>query len=220
MTATTTPQQQAEDTTLSKVLHVTLTNPAPPSCPPNAIYLGSLVAELAQEQTTPPLLHGELLDRIVVARLTDHAADSAQWPVDYLLRCYERAGQVCCKGFCLRARVGHDLYHHQCLCPQNHTQEHRNAELFKDKAFVAGLQSTLEQLKGLLVAHTALLLSMDVFPQPPAATARGACQLLDAMQGRNNMHMPVGFLDDFAQHFVNNDETSTLDEILVPIGRV
>ncbi len=97
-------------------------------------------------------------------------------------------------------------------------QEHRNAELFKDKAFVASLQYTLEQLKGLLVAHIALLLSMDVFPQPPDAAARGPCQLLDAMQGRNNMHMPAGFLDDFAQHFVRNDDLGTLDDILVPIG--
>ncbi len=88
------PQQQAEDTTLSKVLHVTLTSPVPSSCPPNTIYLQSLVAELTQEQPTPPRLHGELLDRIVVARLTDHARDTTQWPVAYLLGCYGRAGQV------------------------------------------------------------------------------------------------------------------------------
>lgn len=99
-------------------------------------------------------------------------------------------------------------------------QEFRNASLFKDKEFVASLQTTLLQLKGLTVAHAVLLLGIDVFPQPPEASARGPLQLLDAMQERNGKRMPAGFLDDLAQHCANNGDDDMLDGIVEPIGAV
>lgn len=80
------------------------------------------------------------------------------------------------------------------------------------------MQTTMLQLKGLTVAHAVLLLSMDVFPQPPEASARGPLQLLDALQERGGKRMPAGFLDDLAQHCIDNGDTDMLDGIVGPVG--
>ena len=97
------------------------------------------IQELSSEQGTgedlyspAPLLNKEILDRVVMSRLLEPPANYPQWPVHYLLGCYDRA-----------------------------SQQLRQAGQLKDKNFSARLQQALAEIKDLAVRYTGLLLTMD-----------------------------------------------------------
>ncbi|GAB4813256.1 hypothetical protein N2152v2_000302, partial [Parachlorella kessleri] len=157
-----------EDATLRKVLAVTL-DPADaqPQATPPVIYLGQLAQELLAESGTSdtselqdesgtsdtPLLSGNNLERVLMARLSDPPSAYPQWPVHYLIGCYARAAE-----------------------------ELRSVSHLKSPGDQARLAEALGLARQLAVSYVGLTLYMDMFPQPPHAQQRGALQLLDSVE--------------------------------------
>ncbi len=97
------------------------------------------VQELEDEQGTPGpvLLSADLLERVLLSRLSDGPEDYPQAPVPYLLGCYQR-----------------------CL------DEFRQSSSLRDKAAMGRVQDTLVAARALVVSYVGLLLTMeDMFPQ-------------------------------------------------------
>uniref|UniRef100_A0A1D2ADH7 RING-type E3 ubiquitin transferase n=2 Tax=Auxenochlorella protothecoides TaxID=3075 RepID=A0A1D2ADH7_AUXPR len=105
----------------------------------------------------------------------------------------------------------------------------------KDQALV----KLLELAKELTVSYTALILTLQMFPQPAAAQSMGALQLMDGLQagvGRGSSStgaftpgpampstpeprggaspLPPAFLDDLAAHLVSQEQEESWTEIL------
>ncbi|KAK9842407.1 hypothetical protein WJX84_011341 [Apatococcus fuscideae] len=193
-------EQKHEDKVLSEVLAVTLDSArhSSRSDPPTSC-LADVAEELRNElgndelHSPAPLLHKDILDRVLMSRLLDPPAHYPQWPVHYLLGCYERA-----------------------------SQQMRPVGSLKDKTFATHLQLALSEVKDLAVRYTGLLLTMDdsMFEQPEGARLMGPLQLgqsMDAAAGKSSpgvAPLPNGFLEDFAAR----SEPDIMDAVFQPIA--
>ncbi|GAB4822698.1 hypothetical protein N2152v2_009744 [Parachlorella kessleri] len=209
-----------EDATLRKVLAVTL-DPADaqPQATPPVIYLGQAgtgerrflpcthnpqqaqqhpqQAQLAQElqdesgTSDTPLLSGNNLERVLMARLSDPPSAYPQWPVHYLIGCYARAAE-----------------------------ELRSVSHLKSPGDQARLAEALGLARQLAVSYVGLTLYMDMFPQasgtaglagamsrvPRAAAAVPAGSTSSGGGGGGGLPggavpAPPGFLEDFGARF-------------------
>ena len=141
----------------------------------------------------PFLITQDNLERVLFARLsttpeslpsTFLASDPEAAPFKWLIRSYDR-----------------------CY------QETRKT-MSRDKAYAESLSALLAASFELCVSYSGLLLNPameGMFPQPPAATARGALQLFDEMT-TGETGLPPGFLEAFANRFAEEG----LPEILAP----
>ncbi|KAL4426229.1 hypothetical protein ABPG77_009844 [Micractinium sp. CCAP 211/92] len=206
-----------EDSTLRKVLGVCLdASQANAGGNPPVLFLGALAEELRAEAgdaaAEPLLLSRDNAERALMARLSEESPAGAQWPVHYLLGVYGRAAD-----------------------------ELRNVGLLKDASQQAALTETLQLCRQLAVSYSGLILSLDMFPQPPEAQRRGALQLLDSLDAAaaasaaatglagpgfadsgggdaaapgGAAPMPPGFLEDFAFRFADEG----LPDLVAPIA--
>ena len=105
----------------------------------------ALRQELREEQglpltpsaEAPPLrLTRDIMERVLMARLTDPPPGYPQPPLEYLLGCYGRASAAS-----------------------------RGLPALSDKQALAHLQATLANSRALVVSYAGLMLTMDMFPQ-------------------------------------------------------
>ncbi|KAK9840736.1 hypothetical protein WJX81_001139 [Elliptochloris bilobata] len=157
------------------------------------VYLGGLSQELLTERGAgvPVLLSKDNLERVLMARLMEPSIGE-QWPVFYLIMCYARA-----------------------------SDEFRAASRLRDASAVAAVQAALLIGKQLAVSYTGLLLTMDLFIQPPAALARGALQILDSLDAREGRGtpgappLPPQFLEDLAANLESEDRLDAVAESIL-----
>ncbi|PRW05883.1 putative ubiquitin conjugation factor E4 [Chlorella sorokiniana] len=202
------------DSALRKVLAVTLDgSSADPAAQPPVVHLAGLAQELQAEAggagcESPPLLNKETAERALMARLSEPPASYPQWPVHYLIGVYGRAAA-----------------------------EARSLSMLKEPAQQAALGEALALCRQLAVSYAGLTLTLDMFPQPPEASQRGALQLLDSLDAAASsssslglagpgpsgssgggapggaMPLPPGCLEDFAVRFADEG----LPDLLAPI---
>eukprot|EP00740_Mantoniella_antarctica_P002350 CAMPEP_0181365752 /NCGR_PEP_ID=MMETSP1106-20121128/10275_1 /TAXON_ID=81844 /ORGANISM="Mantoniella antarctica, Strain SL-175" /LENGTH=527 /DNA_ID=CAMNT_0023480929 /DNA_START=56 /DNA_END=1636 /DNA_ORIENTATION=- len=187
--------QEKLSQTLERVFRITLTDGAGADEGDAPLYLAGLVQELIMEGSEPPLLvTGDNLERVLFARLSAPAdqlppaflaSDPEAAPFKWLVRSYDRCYQ----------------------------ETRRTAS--RDKDFAEKVHAALAACFELCVSYCGLLLNPDMagmFPQPPAALARGSLQLFDEMATSPD-GLPPGFLEEFAARF----ETEGLPEMLAPV---
>ena len=147
------------------------------------LHLESLASEMVMEGAEPPFaVTSDNLERVLFARLSTPSDALGSWASDpeaapfvWLVRSYDRCHQE--------------------------TRKTRS----RDEAYAEALTTTLASCFELCVNYSGLLLNpamAGTFPQPPAAEARGALQLFDAMCADEGL--PHGFLDDFAARFAED----------------
>ena len=186
--------------------------PGQPEEVPTLVFLGTLAEELQAEQEAC-VLDASKVERALMSRLAD-APSRRQWPVQYLVGCHRRA-------MGLAQRVESDA---------------SISENDKEAAIAA-----LQMVRQLTVSYAGFILQMQMFPQPPAAEARGGGQLLDSylMQASSGSEFGMGvtaptlldmsmvkdcgiepihpeFLPDFVARF---GEEETTAEVLEQLGR-
>uniref|UniRef100_A0A061QXI9 RING-type E3 ubiquitin transferase n=1 Tax=Tetraselmis sp. GSL018 TaxID=582737 RepID=A0A061QXI9_9CHLO len=166
---------------------------------PPVVLLADLAEELrteaGAESSSPLLLDEENLERVLWARLSFLPPGYPQTPLMYLLGCYQRA-----------------------------SQEIRAAGSLKDPGLQKSITDALIYGKQLVVSYVGLMLTMDMFPQPPEAQRRGAAQLLDAMQaeatpGSSVVPMPAGFLEQWAARFADENLGDMLQPMVAELAR-
>ena len=166
---------------IERVFRVTLNADRAGSC--DRLHLESLASEMVMEGAEPPFaVTSDNLERVLFARLSTPADALGSWASDpeaapfvWLVRSYDRCHQE--------------------------TRKTRS----RDEAYAEALNTTLASCFELCVNYSGLLLNpamAGTFPQPPAAEARGALQLFDAMCA--NEGLPHGFLSDFAAKFAED----------------
>ena len=145
---------------IERVFRVTLNADRAGSC--DRLHLESLASEMVMEGAEPPFaVTSDNLERVLFARLSTPADALGSWASDpeaapfvWLVRSYDRCHQE--------------------------TRKTRS----RDEAYAEALNTTLASCFELCVNYSGLLLNpamAGTFPQPPAAEARGALQLFDAM---------------------------------------
>jgi len=99
----------------------------------------------ASSPEAPPLrLKRDIMERVLMSRLTDPPADYPRPPLLYLIGCYARASAAS-----------------------------RSLPSLSNKQALAQLQATLAAGKALIVSYVGLMLTMDMFPQVRATSGHG-----------------------------------------------
>eukprot|EP00963_Diacronema_lutheri_P009923 scaffold938_cov334-Pavlova_lutheri.AAC.43 len=140
------------------------------------VVLADLAEELRQERggemETGVVLDHDVIERLIMERLSQPPNKKDQRPMQYLVECYARA-----------------------------QDESRRAERYKDKEFAQQVQKTMEFARELVVSYSGILLQTGMFPQTKEAQARGTLQLLDCMMDPSGSTLPAGFLEQFVARF-------------------
>lgn len=125
---------------------------------PPVVHLADLEQELRAEasgtdnSTAPLMIDQDSIERALMSRLSSPPASYPQWPVQYLMGCYNRA-----------------------------MEEARSVSLLKDAADQQRLIDSLTLARQLAVSYTGFILTLEMFPQPLNAQTRGSLQLLDSL---------------------------------------
>jgi ubiquitin conjugation factor E4 B len=105
---------------------------------------------LTPSAEAPPLrLKRDIMERVLMARLTDPPPGYPQPPLEYLLGCYGRASAAS-----------------------------RGLPALSDKQALAHLQATLANSRALVVSYAGLMLTMDMFPQVTPMSCRPVPQTI------------------------------------------
>ncbi|KAJ4912092.1 putative ubiquitin conjugation factor E4 [Raphanus sativus] len=94
MATTSKPQRspaEIEDIILRKIFYVTLTESTAPPPDPRVVYLEMTAAEILSEGKDDLLLSRDLMERVLIDRLSGDFSSSAEPPFPYLVGCYRRA---------------------------------------------------------------------------------------------------------------------------------
>lgn len=188
----------AEDTILRRVLQVSLD---PGDSTPPCMLLEELAAELLS-QNHPLLLRGDLLERVVMEKLSALDQDSEQ-PFFYLVGCYSRA-----------------------------IEEGRKVQTMKDKVVLAKIQDALHQTKELAVSYAGLLLLHPEMVSQSAKLAQPTVSPLltsimsdvtsvcggfeESSSGSGSVgsqRLPPGFLDHFVRRFADDGLDKILNQV-------
>eukprot|EP00958_Prasinococcus_capsulatus_P017769 scaffold2033_cov367-Prasinococcus_capsulatus_cf.AAC.14 len=193
-TAIASPDTKArhEHTVLSRVLRVRLEGAISQLAnQENFITLPGLSNELKEEG--PVAVNGKTLERAIVERISSLFPEAKETPFAYLLGVYQRADE-----------------------------EERNADRLKDKVYMEELKKTLRHARELSVSYSGLMLMTELamFPQPPAAEARGPLQLMDHMlQKGGACPLPNGFLPQLVERFQDEGLEDILGAVFVHLPK-